>query len=239
MYALILAGGKGERLRPLTDNMPKSMVPVLGKPILWHQLNWLHYHGISNVVVLGGYYWEVIRDYLSQTDDWDMEIDFSIEETPLGRGGAIKQGLSKVPSSAGHFVALNGDEILGVDLGQVIEIHRRGDNLATIVLAPLRSPYGVVDVGPGDKITGFREKAELPFWVSTGVYVMNRSIEDELPDLGDHETTTFPRLATRGQLGAFYTRTMWQTVNNLKELKAAEEALEAQKKVLPWVRVEG
>ena len=237
MYALILAGGKGERLRPLTDNLPKSMVPVHNKPLIWHQLNWLAFHGITNVVILGGYSWEAIRDFISENNEWNIEIEYSIESTPLGRGGAIKNGLSKVPSSESAFVALNGDEISGVNLGSLIDQHNKSNNVATIVLAPLRSPYGVVDVTADDKITGFREKAELPFWVSSGIYVMNRVIEVQLPDEGDHEDTTFPRLADKGRLGAFRTQEMWQTVNNLKELKDAEAALKMNKHRFPWIRL--
>lgn len=237
MYALILAGGKGERLRPLTDNLPKSMVPVHNKPLIWHQLNWLDFHGITNVVILGGYSWEAIRDFISENNEWNIEIEYSIESTPLGRGGAIKNGLSNVPSSESAFVALNGDEISGANLGSLIDKHNKSNNVATIVLAPLRSPYGVVDVTADDKITGFREKAELPFWVSSGIYVMNRVIEVQLPDQGDHEDTTFPRLADKGRLGAFRTQEMWQTVNNLKELKDAEAALEMNKHLFPWIRL--
>ena len=97
MYALILAGGKGERLRPLTDTLPKPMVPVCGKPILLHQIEWLKAAGVTDVVFLAGYLWETIQDYFGDGKGFGIRAHYSVEDAPLGRGGAIRNGFPLVP----------------------------------------------------------------------------------------------------------------------------------------------
>ena len=87
MYALILAGGKGERLRPLTDTLPKPMAPVCGKPILERQVEWLKEGGVNGVVFLAGYRWEAIRDHFGDGSGFGISVEYSVEDSPLGRGG--------------------------------------------------------------------------------------------------------------------------------------------------------
>ena len=227
MYALILAGGKGERLRPLTDLVPKPMVPVNGRPILWYQVNWFKRAGVTDVVFLCGYKWEAIRDFFGDGRDFGVNVHYSVEDTPLGRGGALKQGLAAVPASERTVLASNGDTLTNQELEPMIEQHHSSGAMATVMLTPYPSAYGVVDVGESDRITAFQEKGELPLWINAGVYVLDTAIRDELPNLGDHETTTFPRLAKAGSIYAYRTRAFWKTVDNLKELKEADEALEA------------
>ena len=97
MYALILAGGKGERLRPLTDTVPKPMVPVHGQPILWHQIEWLKTGGVTDVVFLAGYRWQVIKDFFGDGRNFGIRAHYSVEDTPLGRGGSDKAGFPTGP----------------------------------------------------------------------------------------------------------------------------------------------
>jgi NDP-sugar pyrophosphorylase family protein len=119
---------------------------------------------------------------------------------------------------------MNGDELVDVDFGALLARHETAGAAATIVVAPLRSPYGVVDLD-GDSVTGFREAPELPFWVNCGVYVLGEEALDRLPERGDHERSTFPELAAGGRLAAYRHRGVWLTVNTPKELRAADEYL--------------
>ena len=111
MYALILAGGRGERLRPLTDTLPKPMVPLAGKPLLWHQVRWLMEAGVTDVVFLAGYRWEAIQEFFGDGTAFGFRAHYSIEDQPLGTGGAIRKGLSLVPQEEDWVVATNGDII--------------------------------------------------------------------------------------------------------------------------------
>ncbi len=228
MYALILAGGKGERLRPLTDSLPKPMVPVCGKPILEHQVTWLKAGGVTDVVFLAGYRWEAIKDHFGDGKAFGINAHYSVEDSPLGRGGAIKKGFPKVPETEETVAVLNGDVITAETLDNLSARHRERrsaneSHMATILVVPMVSPYGLVEMDETGTVTGFREKVEMEHWINGGVYLFERTIVAELPDIGDHETETFPRLAQAGQLAAFRSRSFWHSVDSLKDLQEAEE----------------
>ena len=206
------------------------MVPVCGKPILWHQVRWLKDIGVTDVVVLAGYRWEVIREHFGEGDGCGFRVHYSVEEAPLGRGGAIKKGLGLVPRDEEYVIATNGDVISAENPGALVERYLASraanpDHQATIMVVPFTSPYGLVDLDGGDMVTGFREKVQLPHWVNAGVYVMSREIEPSLPEVGDHETTTFPDLACQGRLGAYRSTAFWRSVDSFKDLREAEEYL--------------
>ena len=153
MYALILAGGKGERLRPLTDTLPKPMVPVQGMPILWHQVQWLKAAGVTDVVFLVGYRWEAIQDFFGDGKEFGINAHYSVEDSPLGRGGAIRNGFPLVPEEEDLVVVLNGDVITEEPFDSLAQRHseRKSANpshLATIMVVPFISPYGLVDMNP-------------------------------------------------------------------------------------------
>jgi NDP-sugar pyrophosphorylase family protein len=226
VFALIIAGGRGERLRPLTDVIPKPMVQVLGKPILWHQVEWLKTHGITDVVFLLRYKWEAVKDYFGDGERFGFKAHYNIEEVPLGRGGALREGLrNHVPLSEPLVIAINGDIVSKEDLSAMIRQHRQSGDIATVMLAPLRSPYAVVELGDRNRITGFKEKPLLDIWINGGVYVLDRNVESLLPESGDHEDRTFPHLATSGQLGGFVSRVPWRSIDSFKDLREAEEQL--------------
>ena len=230
MYALILAGGKGERLRPLTDTVPKPMVSVRGQPILRHQVEWLKTGGVTDVVFLAGYRWQVIKDFFGDGRNFGIRAHYSVEDSPLGRGGAIKMGFPLVAEEEDTVVVLNGDVITEEDFSSLARRYRESKALnpehrATIMVVPFVSPYGLVDMDDGDGVTGFREKVELPYWINAGVYMFDRRIAGELPDMGDHETETFPGLAASGQISALKSTAFWRSVDSFKDLREVEERL--------------
>jgi len=230
VYALILAGGKGERLRPLTDTLPKPMVQVCGKPILLHQIEWLKAAGVTDVVFLAGYLWETIQDYFGDGTDFGIRAHYSVEDSPLGRGGAIRNGFPLVPKEEETVVVLNGDVITNEAFSALAARHQEkkgadSSYLATIMVVPFVSPYGLVDLNSRDDVVGFREKVEMAHWINAGVYLFDRRIASELPELGDHETETFPRLAQEGRISALKSRAFWRSVDSFKDLREAEEHL--------------
>ena len=220
-HAIVLAGGKGERLRPLTDGRPKSMVEVAGVPILDYQLNALRDSGVEEVVLTVSYLREVIQDHVGDGERHGVKATYSVEETPLGRGGAIKQAMQQIGADWEDAFALNGDNLWQVDFEAFVRLHRDRSAIATVLVAPLRSPYGIVDFNENDEILGFREKPALPFWLNAGMYVMNREIEPLLPDVGDHEDDTFPYLP-RERFLAFQSRGYWRGIDTVKDVTEAE-----------------
>ena len=228
MDALILAGGKGERLRPLTDTLPKPMAPVAGRPILEHQLEWLRTGGVDSVVFLAGYRWEAIREHFGDGSRHGVRTFYSVEDSPLGRGGAIKQGFPLATGDNGPVVVTNGDIITRQALGDIVDFHstspaRRNGPAVTIMAVPMVSPYGLVDMDESGSVIGFREKVELPHWINGGVYVIDREVFSEFPDLGDHEVETFPGLAQSGRIAAFRTRSFWTSIDSFKDLREADD----------------
>lgn len=224
--AVILAGGKGERLRPFTEDRPKGMIELLGNPIMAYQLHWLRSYNFDRVIIACGYRHEMIESYFGDGSKWQMQIEYEVETEPLGRGGALKRAFSRLGSFGGAVVALNGDHITNLDLNDLSAFHQAHGSMVSLVTVPLRSPYGIVEISEDDTVIGFREKPELPYGVNAGVYMMERKIVDLLPDKGDHEEATFPQLAAAGNLKAYRSSAFWRTVDTAKDLTELRSELE-------------
>ena len=227
MYALIIAGGEGERLRPLTDDRPKNMVPVGGRPLVERQLDWLRDNGVTSAIFLCGYKADVLQTHVGDGSPFGVRVQYSVETEPLGRGGALKQGFALVPEGEEAIIGCNGDILTDQTLAEMIAFHEARAASATVMLTPLKSPYGVVDVGEDGRITSFREKPELPYWINAGIYVLSRSFFALLPDKGDHETETFPALASEGKLFGYKSNAYWRPVDSIKDISEAEKELAA------------
>lgn len=224
--AVILAGGKGERLRPFTEDRPKAMIEVLGNPIMSYQLHWLRSYGYTRLVIACGYRHEIIESFFGEGSKWQMDISYEIETEPLGRGGALKRALRRLGTFSEPVLAINGDGITNLDINDLLKQHQRHNPVATLVTVPLRSPYGIVDIQDDDTVIGFREKPELPFGVNAGIYMLDQQIVDLLPDKGDHEELTFPKLAQDKKLKAYRSKAFWRSVDTAKDLTELRGELE-------------
>lgn len=220
--AIILAGGKGERLRPYTNDRPKPMVEIGGKPIVDYQLEALTKVGIKEVVFACSYQKEVLQKHIGSGKKYGIKALYSIEESPLGRGGGIKQAMGKLEEDWENVVVTNGDILWKLDMRDLIEKHLKKKALATVSVVPLKSPYGIVEFNKKDEILGFREKPELPHWINAGVYVFSKEIEPLLPDIGDHETETFPMLPKKRFI-VFQSTDYWRGIDTVKDLTEAEK----------------
>jgi NDP-sugar pyrophosphorylase family protein len=226
MHALVIAGGEGQRLRPLTDDRPKGMVAVAGKPILQRHVEWLRDNGVIHAVLAVGYRHDVIQDYFGDGSAFGLSIGYSVESTPLGRGGALKLAYRQVPPHEPFVIATNGDNLNSQSLAPMIRQHEQTGAVATLLLTQLRSPYGIARQR-GKHITGFREKPLLPHWLNAGVYVLSREFLEACPDVGDHEDRLFPELSAAGKLYAFRSKAYWKAIDTIKDLQEAEKELRA------------
>jgi NDP-sugar pyrophosphorylase family protein len=223
--AVILAGGKAERLGDAARGRPKALVEVAGRPLARYQVDLLVAAGVGRVIVSCRAGAEELFE--QELSGLGAEIVAVGEPEPLGRGGGLRFAASR-RAEGGPLYALNGDEIFDVDLTALLARHRERSPAATIVVAPMVSALGVVDLDDEDRVTGFREAPRMPYWVNAGCYVLDDEAIERLPERGDHETSTFPGLAAAGRLGAFRYEGLWLTVNTPKDLRRAEEYFAAK-----------
>jgi NDP-sugar pyrophosphorylase family protein len=218
--AIILAGGKAERLGDAAGGRPKALVEVAGKPLAAYQVGRLANAGVTRVIFAcaagqGSLFEEELQGL-------GPEIVAAEEPERLGRGGGIKFGAQR-RRETGDVFALNGDELVDVDFTALLDAHRSGDGLATITVARPKSQFGLVEIDDADYVRGFEEAGRVPYWVNCGNYVLSEEAIARFPDKGDHESNAFPELASEGKLRAYRHEGLWLTVNTPKELRTAQE----------------
>lgn len=224
MKAAILAGGYGKRLRPLTEDRPKSMVEICGKPLAEWQILWLKSLGIKDIVFLLGYAKEKVIDYFGSGKKFGVNISYVIEDEPLGTGGAIKNA-EHVLKNEDVFIVINGDIMTNLNPLEMVDTIKRDNSIAAIALVYMRSPYGIVKLD-GEYIVEFVEKPTIEYTINAGVYVMKPAIFDYLPEKGDIERTSFPVLASKRLLkGYIYKDVYWKSIDTIKDLEEVSEKL--------------
>jgi NDP-sugar pyrophosphorylase family protein len=206
MKAVILAGGEGTRLRPLTLNRPKPVVPVVDRPFLRHQLDLLATVGVSEIVFSVAYQPERIQAVFGDGSSLGRRIHYAVEETPLGTGGAVKNAESHLDDTT---IVFNGDVLTDVDLPAVVRSHRESGAKATLVLTPVPNPsaYGLVETDASGRVQSFIEKPSDPSQITTdtinaGIYVLDTATLALMPSGQNHsiERAFFPALLRRGDL---------------------------------------
>ena len=218
MKAIILAGGRGKRLRPITDYVPKPLIPIKNIPIIEWQIKYLKKFGVSEVIICSGYKTEMIENYLNNKK-LGLKVTFSIEKKPLGTGGAIKNAGKKIKDKS--FLVINGDIITNIDLKKLL---KKENSIASI---QLKTKFGILQTNE-DKIIKFDEKKEIPnVWMNAGIYNLNTDILKELPNVGDIEKTLFPKFAKKGKLNTVkFTKSEWHSVDSFKDMEESSEIVE-------------
>jgi NDP-sugar pyrophosphorylase family protein len=228
--AIILAGGQATRLGEAARGLPKALVPICGHPLAEYQVAQLVRVGVERIIVSCSHGQEAL--FHAELSGLGAEILPMAEPEPLGRGGGLRFAAAAREES-GPLYAFNGDELHDVDLDALLVRHRERGGAATVVVAPLVSQFGVVELGADDRVGGFREAPRLPYWVNGGIYVLDDEALARLPERGDHEQSTFPELAAEGKLFAFRHEGMWITVNTPKDLARAEAHYGAHPELAP------
>jgi NDP-sugar pyrophosphorylase family protein len=224
LEAIILAGGKAERLGEAAGGRPKSLVDVVGRPLVAYQVARLARAGVVRVIFACAAGQGPLFEH--ELAGLGAEIVTVEEPERLGRGGGIKFA-ARERRESGDVLALNGDELVDVDFAALLARDEEAGGAATVTVARPKSPFGVVDLGEGDVVEGFSEGGRIPYWVNCGVYVLSEEAIERLPERGDHETTTFPELVAERRLHAYRHEGLWLTVNTPKELRAAGEHVAA------------
>lgn len=222
--AVVLAGGEGLRLRPITSEIPKAMIPIAGKPLLQWVLEWLKFNSISNIAIGVAYRKEKIMEYFGDGKRFGISIRYSTHTVEGGTAEGFKLAIQRHVED-NTFLAMNGDELVDINVSEFADRHRALGGVGTIAVGPLRSPYGVVEMDGGD-IVAFQEKPILrSHFVSVGAYIFSNEILNYLPEKGDVERTAFPKLASEKKLKAYVHNGFWATVNTMKDLQDVENQL--------------
>jgi NDP-sugar pyrophosphorylase family protein len=205
MRAVILAGGEGTRLRPLTLSVPKPVVPVVDRPFLRHQLDLLASAGVRDVVFSVAYRPERVEAVFGDGSAFGVKIRYAVEDTPLGTGGAVRNALELLDD---RTIVMNGDVLTDVDLAQLVRRHEQQQASATILLTPVPNPsaYGLVETDASGRVLRFREKPKpeeiTSDTINAGIYILETRVIDLIPPSVSHsiERGFFPALLARGDV---------------------------------------
>ncbi|MBA3426675.1 MAG: NTP transferase domain-containing protein [Rubrobacter sp.] len=233
MKAVIMAGGQGTRLRPLTSDQPKPMIPIAGVPCMEHIVNLLARHGFTDIVVTLQFMPEAIQDYFGDGSDWGVNIAYSIEDSPAGTAGSVKMAEKQLDLKGERFLVISGDALTDCDLASVVGFHDEKGSEATMVLKSVENPldFGIVITEEDGRISRFLEK---PAWgqvfsdtVNTGIYLLEAWVMDEIPDPEqdeyDFSKELFPKLLDAGRpLYGFITGDYWEDIGTLEQYASAQ-----------------
>jgi mannose-1-phosphate guanylyltransferase/phosphomannomutase len=247
MKAVVMAGGEGTRLRPLTSNQPKPMVPIVGKPCMEHIIDLLRRHDMTEVVVTVAFMPQAIRSYFGDGESLGIDVDYSVEEQPLGTAGSVRLARERLDET---FIVISGDALCDVDLTELVEAHKAKGAAVTIGLKSVDNPleFGIVVTDEDGRVERFLEK---PSWgqvfsdtINTGIYVLEPEVLRHIPADGpyDFSKELFPLLLEMGRpiyghvLGGY-----WQDIGNLDQFRQANfDALDGRVQLeVPGLRLRG
>ncbi|MEX2105743.1 MAG: NDP-sugar synthase [Solirubrobacterales bacterium] len=235
MQAIVLVGGEGTRLRPLTANVPKPALTLVDRPFLAYMVEWLGTHGVTEAVLACGFLPDVLRDTLGDGEHAGVRLRYVVEPERRGTAGAIRFAADALGEELGdRFFALNGDILTDLDLTALMRAHREREARATIALHPVEdsAAYGLVEVDSGGRVLEFIEKTgePVPGEINAGAYILERSVLDLIPPEREVsiEREVFPRLVGDG-LGALRLDGYWMDIGTPERyLQASWDILEGR-----------
>jgi mannose-1-phosphate guanylyltransferase/phosphomannomutase len=247
MKAVVMAGGEGTRLRPLTSNQPKPMVPIVGKPCMEHIVELLRANGFDDVIVTVAFLPQAIRSYFGDGESLGLHIEYSVEESPLGTAGSVRLAADKLDDT---FLVISGDALCDFDLAKLVEFHNEREAAVTIGLKSVENPleFGIVVTDEDGRIERFLEK---PSWsqvfsdtINTGVYVLEPEVLRHVPTDRpfDFSKELFPLLLEMGRpLYGLPMDGYWQDIGNLDQYRQANfDALDERVRLnVPGIRLRG
>lgn len=227
MKGVVLVGGRGTRLRPITYDVPKALVPLRNRPFMAYMVEFLKSGGLEGAVLSMGYLPDPIQEYFAGRGMDDFSVEYAVEEEALGTAGGLKNAEPLL--DGGPVVVVNGDVLCGMDLGELIRAHRESEALATITLTSVEDPtaYGLVEVDPGMRVRRFVEKPAYDEitsnLVNAGIYVLEPEVLEMIPSGQEVsiEREIFPELQSRGSLYAHVSSAYWRDVGTPRSYLAA------------------
>ena len=222
MKALILAGGRGKRLRPITDKIPKPLILINNVPLIERSIKYLKKFGINDIIICSGYKSKQIENFLKKKNNFECKIEFSIEKSPLGTGGAIRKATEKISDNS--FVVINGDIITDINLRKILKKPN------TIAANELKTKFGTMEIR-NSKIIAFNEKTDIEnIWMNPGVYHLSSDIRRILPKKGSLESVVFPKLAKNNLLHTVkFKNVLWHSIDSHKDIELCSNDIKLKK----------
>jgi mannose-1-phosphate guanylyltransferase/phosphomannomutase len=229
MKAVIMAGGKGTRLRPLTSKQPKPMVPIVNTPCMEHIVNLLKYHGFEDILATLEFMPEVVQEYFGDGSGWGVRMEYSVEEEPLGTAGSVKFAEDWLTE---RFVVISGDALTDVDLRKAVAFHEERGAEATLVLKEVEDPseFGIVVVEDDGRVSGFLEKPDeeevFSHTANTGIYILEPSVLKDIPEGQEYDFAEelFPKLLEEGRpMYGYVMEGYWEDIGNIEQYMSAQK----------------
>lgn len=214
--AIILCGGKGERLRPLTADLPKPLIPIKGKPLLGHIVEHVRKYAVDELIAAVGYKADRIAEY------FEKELGLKATLVDSGDVDIVKRLSACAPLIKGGFLVLYGDTLSNVDIDDLIAFHRARPQKATVTVWPLRSPFGLLEVADDGNVLSFKEKPTLDKWINIGYFYFEQEALTWMSGF-EHFEDFLVHLVAKGELNAYRHKGVHITVNTVNDLKEAEE----------------
>ena len=223
MKAVVLVGGFGKRLYPITAEIPKCLVEVSGKPLIYWIIHYLRFHGVKEIILCTHYKHELIRNWLGDGSRFGVNIEYSYEKEPLGTGGALLNA-RKLLENEDWFYCMNGDILTTIDLKRLNVLANKGV-VGVIATVPLRTAYGIIVFGKDNSIERFIEKPVLwEYWMNAGIYLLSNEIFDYLKPKCMLEYEVFTQLEGTGKLKALqFPMSSWLSIETYKDVLKAEK----------------
>lgn len=220
--AIILVGGQGTRMRPMTLDIPKPLLPIVNVPFIERQIKWLKTYGINEIVLSLCYLPDQFEDYFAKNPIEGVKITYVVEDEPLGTGGAIKFSAGEIDNSV---IVCNGDVLTNIDLKELIDLHESASSLATIALTQVEDPsaFGVVPTNEKKQVVAFVEKPSKELapsnWINAGIYVLSKEFLDLIPEglQVSIERETFPKAILEGAMYALESDEYWLDIGTLEK----------------------
>lgn len=223
MQVVILCGGKGTRMWPHTEEIPKPLISVGGKPMLWHIMKIYSQYGHKNFILCLGSLGEKIREYFQNPENAEKDWDITFVETGLksNKGERLKKAKEFIKEDT--FFVSYGDDLSDVNIRNLLQFHRKKNKIATLTAVNPISQFGILETNENDEITKFKEKPKLEHWINGGFFVFNKKIFDFMKDGWDLEKETFEELAKNRQICAFKHEGFWKCMNTFKDATELNE----------------
>jgi len=225
LKAVLLVGGAGTRMRPLTYVVPKCLLPVGGKPLVQRTIEYLEAYGIKEFVLCVAYLKKQVMDTIGDGRELGVRVDYAESDSPLGTAGQLK---TAEPFLGDTFLAMNGDIVTDLNIGHLINSHRAGEGIATIAVKKygVKIPYGHITLGEDSRIVAFAEKPTISYLANAGVYVMEPKLLGYIPGgrQSSRETEVFPLLLSKGEkVHSYFEEANWADVGSMADFERVND----------------